>query len=114
MTIEQTLVTKLLSIAKVYPLSLPENPTLPAITYQRISTSPQRNHSKNNFDRMRFQINIWSHLYDEVIDKAGLVVTALDLNTTDFIFGYKNNQFEVKENDTGLFGTVLEFFIDND
>lgn len=111
MTTELTLKTKLESIVKVYPMALPEEPLLPAITYQRISTVPQRNHSSSNFDKDRFQVRVFGKYYLDVLDIADQIVNLLDLNIADFKFSSKENRFDVKETDTGLYSTVLEFFV---
>jgi hypothetical protein len=48
--------------ARVYPAPLPQRPTLPAVTYQRISTEPiqTRDSAQANFERPRFQFDVWT------------------------------------------------------
>lgn len=45
---------------RIYPLILPQEPTLPAITYQRI-TGEKQNHLEGyaNLEQVRLQIDIW-------------------------------------------------------
>ena len=65
--IEEVIVSKLkahsglaaLVGAWVYPAPLPQRPTLPAVTYQRISTTPYqtRDSAKADYERPRFQFD---------------------------------------------------------
>lgn len=71
--IEEVIVTKLtahvglaaLIGARLYPLTLPQRPTLPAVTYQRISTMtvPTRDEPHASLERPRFQFNVWAASY---------------------------------------------------
>lgn len=71
--IEEVIVTKLtahvglsaLIGARLYPLTLPQRPTLPAVTYQRISTKtePTRDEPHASLERPRFQFDIWGASY---------------------------------------------------
>lgn len=55
--------------ARVYPVQLPQRPTLPALTYQRISTVPTqtRGEAAANHERTRFQIDCWAADYDSML-----------------------------------------------
>lgn len=71
--IEETIVTKLtahvglsaLIGARVYPVQLPQRPTLPAVTYQRISTAfyPTRDEAQSRLERPRFQLTVHGASY---------------------------------------------------
>ena len=44
---------------RIYPLALPQNPTLPAITYQRISTRMVLDRDNAHLQRPRFQFDCY-------------------------------------------------------
>lgn len=55
--------------ARVYPVQLPQRPTLPAITYQDISTLPTQ-HRDNPYPkhrRSRYQFDCWAGDYDTTL-----------------------------------------------
>ena len=56
---------------RIYPDDLPQKPTYPAITYQRISNSGQNGSS--NRRESRWQLNCWGETYDDVTDLAAAV-----------------------------------------
>lgn len=68
--IEEVIFTKLTAHAglsaligsRVYPDQLPQRPTLPAITYQRISTQfhATRDQAHGSLERPRFQFDCWA------------------------------------------------------
>lgn len=62
--------------ARVYPLQLPQRPALPAVTYQRISSTPtqHRDAAAAAHKRTRFQFDCWAADYDA----AAAVRTALE------------------------------------
>ncbi|RMD51893.1 DUF3168 domain-containing protein [Candidatus Parcubacteria bacterium] len=87
MTIEYGLYNKLKNDAginalvsgRVYPLRLPQQPTLPAITYQRISTVRlQQLGGVTNNARVRFQIDSFAETFNEIKDIAAAIRAALD------------------------------------
>ena len=112
MTIETTLETVLRTTGKsVYPLGLPEKPTFPAIVYQRISSVPKKTHNTLGLEVARFQVTVWSNLYSAVVATTASVIAALDLNQTNFVLGYKLNQTDLKEAETGLYASYIDFSI---
>lgn len=64
---------------RIYPLVLPQNPTLPAIIYQKISRVGGRALSSPSprYVRARFQISCWGASYGSVKDVAEQVKAAL-------------------------------------
>lgn len=72
MSLETELVTRLENDAgvgavagdRIHPLNLPQNATLPALTYQRIS-GPRLRHlgGSSSFGTARIQINCWAATY---------------------------------------------------
>jgi len=73
MTIEQTVEAHLKSNAaiaalvgpRIYPVQLPQKPTLPAITYIRVSRKPtqHRGSPRAKHHRCRFQFDVWANTY---------------------------------------------------
>lgn len=55
--------------ARVYPVELPQRPTLPAITYQQISSLPTqtRDEAEAKHERTRFQFDCWAADYDSML-----------------------------------------------
>lgn len=52
--------------SRVYPLLLPQNPTFPAITYQRISSIKTHAMGQDGqITRVRVQVNVWGATYAE-------------------------------------------------
>ena len=45
---------------RCYPMHLPQSPTLPAITYRRISAPPSRVFGDRAFTTARYQITAWA------------------------------------------------------
>ena len=108
---EATLQTELSKVAPSYLLALPEKPsTFPALVYQRVSTVPQRTQNKDGFDSDRFQVSVYAKSYATVKTTANSVVSQLESGTA-FRFASKENRYDIKEADTGLLRTILEFFI---
>ena len=61
---------------RVYPVALPQTPTYPAISYQRISTTPQG--GSTTLRVSRYQINCWATSYGGVQSLANAVITAAE------------------------------------
>lgn len=55
-------VSGLVGAARIYPKILPQNPTLPAITYQRISRVAVADHltAAGTLGRPRVQVDVWA------------------------------------------------------
>lgn len=124
-TIEEVIVSKLKAHAglsalvgtRVYPAPLPQRPTLPAVTYQRISTLPAqtRDSIKAGFERPRFQFDGWAS------DVAGRSALATELrNALAAIQQASNPRVDVTllqdardfyEADSGRYRAVLDAFI---
>ena len=61
---------------RVYPIQLPQDPTLEALTYQRISNTEQR--GTTELRETRYQINCWAERYQESQDLATVVKSAME------------------------------------
>jgi hypothetical protein len=64
---------------RVHAMKLPQDPTLPALVFIRVSTMPTYSHSGfSNFTEARFQISCWAATYMAARQLAAQVRTALD------------------------------------
>jgi Protein of unknown function (DUF3168) len=62
---------------RICPLVLPQKPTLPAITYQRISGQTQYTHDGPALARPRVQIDCWASDYDTAKSLAAAAAAVL-------------------------------------
>ncbi len=94
---------------RIYPLIAPQNPTLPYITYQRISKIPTTNMDGiSSLDMGRFQIDIWSLTYSEGLDIAKLLERSFDF------IGQLDNQLEDYDSGSKLYRQTLDFILYED
>src|SRR3954470_13916686 len=86
MTIEEALKAQLVGYTglnalisgRVYALVLTETATLPAVTYQRISTSPLNHRgAPPRLGRVRFQVDGWSTTYSQAVSLRAQIRGAL-------------------------------------
>lgn len=64
---------------RIYPLQLPERVTLPAIRYQRVSTSPVVAHTGfSELERARVQLSVHAATYEEAAGVVRALRRALD------------------------------------
>jgi Protein of unknown function (DUF3168) len=70
-------VSGLVGGTRIYPKILPQNPTFPAITYQRISRIPVADHltGPGSLGRPRVQVDVWA-LTDAAAEALGAAVKA--------------------------------------
>ena len=57
--------------SRIYPAILPQTPTYPAITYQRVSSTGQNGTSDRK--ESRWQVNCWGATYSEAVSLAAAV-----------------------------------------
>lgn len=90
------------SSARIYPVYLPQDPTLPAMSYQRISSQPQASMGGFcNLDNPRIQIDCWATSYSAVKGMAEAVRDAM-MSAAAF------NALEISDQD--LFEPDLEIY----
>lgn len=77
--------------ARIYPVVMPQNPTFPAITYQRVSADHITDLSGfSNLENAHILINIWATRYDTAKELAEDVHVAMD-NSTAFKCSLSND-----------------------
>lgn len=64
---------------RYYPNRLPDNPTLPAVVYSRITTNHNLASGHVPLVRCRMQIDAWSDSYADVVAIGEALHTALDM-----------------------------------
>lgn len=95
---------------RIYPITLPPNYTLPAITYAKIS-GPKINAKggATGLAHPRFQFSCWSKSYTEakiIADTVRLALNAWSECTT-----YTENELDLYEQDTGLYHVPIDVVI---
>lgn len=94
---------------RVYPLTMPENPTYPCMTYQQIS---HVNDPTVNVSYPTFQLDIWTQTYKENTELRDTIVNGIDRKKT-VLLTYPIrvrylDYFCDFESDTNLFHGVLD------
>lgn len=113
MTIQETIRALLTAQGlRVYPLSVPKSGGIyPNVVYQTISNTEIRSHEGLEMEKPRMQFTCWAKTYQECVETAQTVKSVISLNRTDFEMATKENEFDIKELESGLYRTVLDFFI---
>lgn len=102
---------------RVYAKKLPQNPTLPALTYLRVAAVPEYSHSGySHLTNARFQVSCWAETYATVRQLAAQVRTALDgysgfMGTTQIGSCFCKGDRDLEETDTGRQHVPLDFDI---
>ncbi len=96
---------------RIYPVILPQDPTTPAISYQRISNTEQDGTS--TLRETRYQVDCWDDDFSSVQSLADAVRTALEEWTdTDQTPRVKMarvvGEFDTFEGETGLYRASID------
>jgi hypothetical protein len=96
----------------LYPVILPQSPTLPAVTYFRVSGG-QENSLKgySGLEHPRIQIDCWSLTYAGAKELANAVRAAMDLATTFKALCISDH--DLFEDDTRIYRVSLDFSVWN-
>lgn len=105
---------------RIYPLVLPQKPTLPAVTYQRISTPIQYAQGGPSLATPRLQIDCWAGDYDSAKALAAAVAAVLSgyKGTTGglkvlgvFSGGRDSESFEADARPTSLYRNSSDYMV---
>lgn len=97
---------------RIYPLIVPQQSALPAITYARISGGQENNLSGySSMENPRIQIDCWALTYKEVKTIAENVHTVL--NTTTTFSAVLISDMDFYEDDVELYRESMDFKIWN-
>ena len=104
MTVEHSIVQFLMAETKVadlvgnrvFPVKLPDQTELPAITYARISSVRQRSHSgKSNLTGSRYQFSIWAKTQRACAEVRDAFIEKIDCAQTGDILAFHENDNEM-------------------
>lgn len=95
---------------RVYPLTIPEKASLPAVVYQRVITAPE-----NDIDgldgkllRIRVQITVWARTTDNARQIAEVIRLRMQVAATSFS-GVMLFDSDTYDPTTGQPGVVMDF-----
>ena len=101
---------------RIYPLRMPQNPTLPAVVYQRISTPRTYSHSGySNLADPRFQFSVWAESYSGALAVAEQLRDAINGFTGSGSIPVYSSQIANESDDyepsTELYRILIDAFI---
>jgi hypothetical protein len=97
---------------KAYPLTKPQDATLPCCTYQRISTDTLKVMSgQSTFNTSRFQVDVWASNYKAAVEQAITIIGILDGNSTNFEVSQLGSYMETIEAENNLYRCTLDFML---
>lgn len=102
-----------LSGTRLYPVILPQNPTYPAITYQRVAGV--RINSLSGYSTLEnpvMQVDVWAKTYEEAISLSGAVITAME-NSTSFKCTLPHTPIDIYEDEIEAYRREMDFSIWN-
>jgi hypothetical protein len=100
---------------RLYPLVLPQDAAVPAVTYQRVSTPRTLTLKGGGTTAPRFQFSAWAMTYSQAKQVGELLKAALDCYTgpmgthkvAAFMAGYRDTY----DDDTKRYGCGVDFII---
>lgn len=107
--------------SRIYPLVLPQPPTLPAVTYFKVSKVNKRTMASpsDSLKQVRVQLSCWANTYAKAKDVAEQVTVALQdysglMGGTDgvrVLDGNIINEQDLYEGDTGIYHIPIDVLI---
>ena len=98
----------------IFPLVLPDSPTLPAITYQIISAMARPTFNTSGMTRYRVQIDCWSSQAQGYAAASALrdaVIATLNGYSDQYMTAYLNTYLDRFEQDLLQYRCIAEFFV---
>jgi hypothetical protein len=123
MTLEEALCAQMVNYAplaalvgnRCYPMVLTETATLPAITYQRISTVAFNHRGNAKLGRVRFQVDGWSTKYSQTVTLRAQIRAALTHWQKDAAprvdITFLEDDRDLREPTTGRFRASIDFML---
>lgn len=97
---------------RIYPMVLPQDVTLPAITYSRISGGQVNSMGGfSNLENPRVQVDVWAATYTAAKTLAALVHTAMGGATT--YSAILISDMDLFEDDTKIYRVSMDFSVWN-
>lgn len=100
-----------LAADRIYPIVLPTDSTLPAMTYQIVGSSNKQTMSTHGMQRVRLQIDCWGDTYGDAVTLRDAVATSLDGYqdaNVQFLLLSKSDFFE---RDALQYRALIEFYL---
>ena len=110
--IEESVFTALRGLVsdRVYPLQMPQLPTLPAIVYTRIANTPQNViYGRPTLDQVRIQIDAYATTYKGAKDLAQSIRDAMETSATFSATLQTDDDFF--QTDTDLYRVSSDYYI---
>jgi hypothetical protein len=96
---------------RIFPLTVPEDWNLPALTYQVISSVSHPTFSTAGEQRIRVQIDCWADTYSDAVSLRAAVISALngysDVNFTAQLL----NKTDYYEHEALQYRCLIEFYL---
>lgn len=101
---------------RLYPMVLPQPPTLPAATYQRVSRSAVRDLTGVAYWVSRFQFSCWAERYADAKAVAQAIREALEdyvgtMGTFKILDSTTVNEIDLSQPDTGLYHVPVDVLV---
>jgi len=99
---------------RLFPLRLPQEPVLPAITYTRLSAPPEATQTSYALRRIRVVFGCWDKTYDGAVALGALVISLLAHQSIEAGGGkclLLGDRDALPDPITGLFRRLVEFQI---
>jgi len=72
--------------SRVYPVTLPTDPTLPALDYKFVGGSSTATQDTYGTQRYRLEVNCWGNTYSDAVTLRAAVVATLSQYSADGVF----------------------------
>jgi hypothetical protein len=92
--------------SRIYPVILPEDPQLPALTYQLISAQPSPTLTTSGMQRFRIQFDCWAETYADAV--------GLRAALTETLNGFQGTLNDGTALQDAQLEQVVDFFGDDD
>lgn len=96
---------------RAYHDGLPANVTLPASVVQLVSGPQMMTHDGPAFRVARYQISCWAETKAASLTLAAIIENVMTRNMTAFELSLPENKLGIKDPETGLYQTILDFFV---
>ncbi len=97
--------------SRIYPLVLPTDPTLPAITYSLVGGSSRSTQDTQGNQRYRIEVNCWGNTYGDAVTLRYAVISALGQYSADGIFISLIQPTDFFDHDLLQYRAMAEFYV---
>ena len=106
-----------LLVSRIYPLELPQEPVLPAMTYQQVSGQGQADHTgETGYHLYRYQFDVFAPTYLALVDIANALKLALQqwhYANNRYASFYENEQ-DFSEPEQNRYRRTLDYMIEEE